>query len=78
MRKGGEVHETFLLWRKRGCVGGAVREVSCLVDHLGESLFELKLVTGHDLILSEPFQDTEKLLARAEELRTTTRVRPAS
>lgn len=70
-------HETFLLWRKRTSVGSEVREVRCLGDHIGEDLFELHLRCGHDLLLNEPFQDTEELLARAEELRQQTRALPS-
>ncbi len=77
MRKTREIHETVLLWRKRASVGGAIREVRCLVDHLGEGLFELHLQSGQLLLVNEPFQDTERLLARAEELRKATGARPA-
>jgi hypothetical protein len=75
--KRGEIHETILLWRKRASVGGEVREVRCLVDHLGEGLYELRLQCGHELLLNEPFQETERLLARAEELQKRTGTRPA-
>jgi hypothetical protein len=33
--------------------------------------------SGHELLLNESFQDTKKLLARAEELQKGTRPRPA-
>ncbi len=72
-----QVHETFLLWRKRTSVGDAVREVRCLGDHIGEDLFELRLQCGHELLLSEPFEDTKELLARAEELQQGTRTPPS-
>jgi hypothetical protein len=72
-----QVHETFLLWRKRTSVGSEVREVTCLGDHIGEGLFELRLQCGHELLLNEPFQDTKELLARAEELQQGTLTRPA-
>lgn len=72
-----QVHETFLLWRKRTSIGSAVREVRCLGDHIGEDLFELRLQCGHELLLSEPFQDPKELLTRAEELRQGTGPRPS-
>jgi hypothetical protein len=72
-----QVHETFLLWRKRTSVGSAVREVRCFGDHIGEDLFELRLQCGHELLLSEPFEDMNKLLARAEELQQGTGTRPS-
>jgi hypothetical protein len=72
-----QVHETFLLWRKQTSVGSEVREVTCLGDHIGEGLFELRLQCGHELLLNEPFQDTKELLARAEELQQGTLTRPA-
>ena len=71
------VHETFLLWRKQVSVGNEVREVTCLPDHIGEGLFELRPQCGHELLLNEPFQDTKELLARAEELQQGTLTRPA-
>jgi hypothetical protein len=71
-----QVHETFLLWRKQTSVGSEVREVTCLGDHIGEGLFELRLQCGHELLLNEPFQDTKEL-ARAEELQQGTVRRPA-
>ena len=37
-----EVHEAFLLWRKRASVKGVVREERCSVDHLGEDFYELR------------------------------------
>ncbi len=72
-----QVHETFLLWRKRTSIGGAVREVRCLGDHIGEDLFELRLQCGPELLLNEPFEDTKELLARAEELRQGTGALPS-
>ena len=77
VRTGEEVHEAFLLWRKRSPVGSAGREVRCSIDHIGEGLFELHLESGHALLLNEPFCDTEELLARAEELRKGTGKLPA-
>jgi hypothetical protein len=70
-------HETFLLWRKQASVGNARHEVRCLIDHIGEDFFELRMQSGHELLLNESFQDTKKLLARAEELQKGTRPRPA-
>ena len=77
MQKSGEIHETFLLWRKRASVKGVVREVRCSVDHLGEDFYELRLLSGHEVLLTEPFRDMDALLVRAEELRKGTRARPA-
>ena len=77
MRTAEEVHETFLLWRKRGSAGSAGREVRCVIDHVGEGLFELHLESAHALLLNETFQDTEKLLDRAEELQKDTGKLPA-
>lgn len=77
MRTAEEVHEAFLLWRKRPPVGSAGHEVKCVLDHIGEGLFELHLQSGHDMLLNEPFQDTEELLARAEELQKGTGKLPA-
>jgi hypothetical protein len=73
--KSAETHETLLLWRKRVRVGGAVHELKCSLDHLGEGLFELHLQRGHDLLLNESFDDTESLLRRAAELRSPIRLR---
>lgn len=77
MWKSEHLHETFLLWRKRASVGNARHEVRCLIDHIGEDLFELRLQSGHELLLDESFQDTKELLARAEELQKGTRPQPA-
>lgn len=77
MRKAGEVHETFLLWRKRASVKGVVREVRCSVDHLGEDFYELRLLGGQELLLNESFRDLDQLLVRAQELRKTKRGRRA-
>ena len=75
MRKAGEVHETFLLWRKRASVKGVVKEVRCSVDHLGEDFYELRLLGGQELLLNESFRDLDQLLVRAEELRNKKRAR---
>ncbi len=77
MRKAREVHETFLLWRKRASVKGVVKEVRCSVDHLGEDFYELRVLGGQELLLNESFRDLDKLLVRAEELRTKKRARRA-
>ena len=77
MRKAGEVHETFLLWRKRASVKGVVKEVRCSVDHLGEDFYELRLLGGQELLLNESFRDLDQLLVRAEELRNKKRARRA-
>jgi hypothetical protein len=77
VRKAGEVHETFLLWRKRASVKGVVREVRCSVDHLGEDFYELRLLGGQELRLTESFRDLDQLLVRAEELRNKKRARRA-
>ena len=77
VRTSDEVHEAFLLWRKRASAGSAGREVRCSIDHIGEGLFELHLESGHALLLNEPFCDTEALLARAEELQKDTGKLPA-
>ena len=69
VRKVGEVHESFLLWRKRASMNGVVREVRCSVDHLGEDFYELRLLGGQELLLNESFRDLDELLVRAEELR---------
>ena len=75
VRKAGEVHETFLLWRKRASVKGVVKEVRCSVDHLGEDFYELRLLGGQELLLNESFRDLDQLLVRAEELRNKKRAR---
>ena len=77
MRKTAEVHESFLLWRKRASVKGVVKEVRCSLDHLGEDFYELRLLSGHDVLLNESFRDMDALLVRAEELRKGSRARPA-
>jgi hypothetical protein len=77
VEKAREVHEAFLLWRKRASVKGAVREVRCSLDHLGEDFYELRLLSGHEVLLCESFRDMDALLVRAEELRKGTRARPA-
>ena len=74
VRTGEEVHEAFLLWQKPG---STERDVRCLLDHVSEGVFELHLECGHELLLNEPFQDTEELLARAEELEKDTRTLPS-
>ena len=77
MRKAGEVHETFLLWRKRASVKGVVKEVRCSVDHLGEDFYELRLLSANEVLLNESFRDMDELLVRAEELRKKTTARGA-
>jgi len=77
VRKTAEVHESFLLWRKRASVKGVVKEVRCSLDHLGEDFYELRLLSGHDVLLNESFRDMDALLVRAEELRKGSRARPA-
>ena len=77
MEKAREVHEAFLLWRKRASVKGVVREERCSVDHLGEDFYELRILRGQELLLNESFRDLDKLMVRAEELRTKKRVRRA-
>jgi hypothetical protein len=76
VEKAREIHETFLLWRKRTSVKGVVKEVRCALDHLGEDFYELRLLSGHEVLLNESFRDMDALLVRAEELRKGTRARP--
>jgi hypothetical protein len=52
---------------------GGLHVVQCSMDHLGEEFYELKLSRGHELLRSEPFEDLERLLRRAEELRDQTK-----
>jgi hypothetical protein len=68
-----ETHETLLLWRMRAPVHGGIHVVRCSMDHLGEGYFELRLSCGRELLCNEPFENTELLLRRAEELRTETK-----
>ena len=77
MRKVGEIHESFLLWRKRASMNGVVREVRCSVDHLGEDFYELRLLSANEVLLNESFRDMDELLVRAEELRKKTTARGA-
>lgn len=67
------MHETLLLWRMRVPLHGDVHVVQCSMDHLGEGFYELRLSCGRELLRNEPFEDVERLLCRAEELRTETR-----
>jgi hypothetical protein len=68
-RPGAEKYETALLWRRPALVRGAVCELRCTAEHLGEDFFELCLLAGDEPLSSEPFNDIEALLARAVELR---------
>ncbi len=77
VQKAREVHEAFLLWRKRASVGGVVREVRCSLDHLGEDFYELRLLSGSEVLLAESFRDMDELLVRAGELRKKTTARRA-
>jgi hypothetical protein len=77
VRKSGEIHETVLLWRKRASVRGVARDVTCSVDHLGEDVYELRLLSGNEVLLNESFRDMDELLARAEGLRKRAPARPA-
>ncbi len=74
MRKAGEIHESFLLWRRRASVKGVVKEVRCSVDHLGEDFYELRILRGQELLLNESFRYMDELLVRAEVLRKKTMV----
>jgi hypothetical protein len=64
------MHESVaavVIWRLRG----TPHFVSCIVEQLGEECFELRVLDGKDLVLSESFEETPPpLLARAEQLRT--------
>lgn len=63
------MYEPVVLWWQQAVVGGVVRNVRCTMDQLGEGFFELRLLSGDEVLLSEPFEETRKLLSRAEELR---------
>lgn len=69
---GTERYETAILWRARASVRGVARELRCTVEHLGEDFFELCVLADDEPLLSEPFQDVERLLQRAETLRART------
>lgn len=63
------MHESVaavVIWRLRR----TPHFVSCVVEQLGEEYFELHVLDGKDLVLSESFEETPPLLARAEQLRT--------
>jgi len=60
---------SVLLWRARGRVRGHSREVRCTVEQLAECFFELRLLSGDELLFTESFEDTGKLLSRSEQLR---------
>jgi hypothetical protein len=57
---------TVVIWRLRR----TPHFVSCVVEQLGEECFELRVLDGKDLVLSESFEETPPLLARAEQLRS--------
>jgi len=61
--------ETVLLWRTRRRVRGRPNEVRCTMEQLGEGCFELRMLSGHETLLFESFDDPEKLVSRAEQLR---------
>jgi hypothetical protein len=56
----------ILIWRVRR----TPHFVSCVVEQLGEECFELRVLDGKDLVLSESFEETPPMLARAEQLRS--------
>ena len=65
------VHDApSLLWSLRG----HGRDVRCLRES-ARGNFELRILWGDDLFLTETFQTAEKLLQRAEEFRTTLEAR---
>lgn len=39
------------------------------MEQLGEGCFELRMLSGHETLLLESFDDPEKLVSRAEQLR---------
>lgn len=60
-----EILPGVVIWRVRG----AEHFIRCVVDESGEGCFELRVLSGHDLVLSEFFQETAPLLARANALK---------
>ena len=61
------IHDApVVLWSLRG----HGRDVRCLKE-IARGNFELRILWGDDLFLTETFQTAEKLLQRAEEFRTT-------
>ncbi len=61
-----EITPGVVIWRIRG----AEHLIRCVVEEFGEGCFELRVLSGHELLLSESFQETAPLLARAKELRS--------
>jgi hypothetical protein len=62
------MHESVdgvVIWRLRR----TPHFVLCVVQQLGEECFELRVHDGKQLVLSESFEETSPLLARAEQLR---------
>lgn len=60
-----ETSAGVVIWRIRG----AEHFIRCTFEELGEGCFELRVFSGHDLLLSESFQETAPLLARARALK---------
>ncbi|HEY5609958.1 MAG TPA: hypothetical protein VIL97_02025 [Thermoanaerobaculia bacterium] len=55
------------LWRN----GTSSRCLRCEVEQLGESCFELRVLRGNHVVVSESFADLDPLFRRAEELKLT-------
>lgn len=54
-----------VIWRVRR----SPHFVSCVAEQVGEDCFELRVFDGHDLVLTEEFEESPSLLKRAEALR---------
>ncbi len=61
-----EINPGVVIWRVRG----AEHLIRCVIEEFGEGCFELQVVSGHDVLVSESFQETAPLLARAKVLRS--------
>ena len=53
-----------VIWRLRR----TPHVVSCVAEQVGEECFELRVLDGKDLVLSESFDDTPPMLTRAAQL----------
>ena len=64
-----------MLWRTRTTIAGIERNVEATAEQIGEGFFELRVVAGGQLVLTEVFQDPIAMLDRAETLRGSLRAR---
>lgn len=58
-----------VLWHLPATSPQRRRAVSCLLAQVGEDLFELRMVSGDEVLHTEFFADPRALLARAQQLR---------